>query len=175
MATEQEQKLTVALRPDPEPSQHPSLVILVGDAEPAPEAGGGGMVAQQAEAQRVQGTPGDVLGQRAHLALEPSGDLVGRLVGEGDGADAPRIESVPRDEPRDAGDQAVGLAGAGSGDDQHRAERGFDGLALGVGGLEAQAVLRRGDSRGHERMRFPVDGLSVVAAGWEHPTRGGRG
>jgi hypothetical protein len=117
------------------------------------------VVAEQAEAQRVQGAASDVVRQRADLALEPGGDLVRGLVGEGDGADAPRIETMPRDEPCDAGDETVGLARAGTRHDQHRPERGIDRLALRGRRLERQAALRRGDSRGHELMRFPVGGL----------------
>jgi hypothetical protein len=147
MPAEQQQQLTVALRPDPKPSQYPALVVLVGDAEPAPQAGGRRVIAQQAEAEGVQCAPGDVLGQWADLALQPGGDLVGCLVGEGDGADAPGIEAMPGDEPSDAGNEAVGLAGTGPGDHEHRTERGVDRLALRGRGLEGQSELRRGAVR----------------------------
>ena len=93
---EQQQELALALGPDPEPAQHPPLVVVVGDAEAAPEAGGSGVVPQQPEAERVERPAGDVLGERADLPLEPRRDLVGRLVGEGDGADASRRRARAR-------------------------------------------------------------------------------
>jgi hypothetical protein len=79
----------------------------------------------------VERASGHVLGQRPDLPLEARRDLVGGLVGEGDGADAPRLEPVPRDQPRDPRDQAERLARTRPGHDEHGAERGLDGLALG--------------------------------------------
>jgi hypothetical protein len=141
MPAEQEQELAVALGADPEAAQHASLVVLVGDAEAAPEAGSRGVLPKQSEAQSMQGAPGDILGEGPDLALQSRGDLVGGLVGEGDGANAARVQPVPGDQPRDARDETVRLARAGPGDDQDRAERGLDGLALGGRRLEAQATL----------------------------------
>ena len=92
--------------------------------------GGRGMIAQQRETEPVQRVAGDLLGERPDLALQARGDLVRGLVGEGEGADPAWLEPVPGDEPRDARDQAVGLARAGPGHHQDGAERGLDGLAL---------------------------------------------
>ena len=45
---EELQQLAVPLRAHPEAPEHAPLVVLVGDAEPAPEARGGRVIAQQA-------------------------------------------------------------------------------------------------------------------------------
>ena len=50
-----------------------------------------GVLAEQREAQRVEGAAGDLVGRIGpDVAPEPGGDLIGRLVGEGDRADPAR-------------------------------------------------------------------------------------
>jgi len=137
--SEQLQQGALALGADPEAPQHPALVIVVGDAEAAAQAGGGGVLPEQGEAQRVQGSPGDLLGGGADLPRQPGGDLVGGLVGEGEGADPGRREPLAGDEMPDPGDEAEGLAGAGAGDDENGAEGCFDGPELSVGWGQGQA------------------------------------
>ena len=55
--------------------------------------------------------------------------FAGGLVGEGDGEDVSRRDA-PGDEVGDAERDDARLAGAGAGQDQHRAVQRFDGLAL---------------------------------------------
>ena len=55
--------------------------------------------------------------------------FAGGLVGEGDGEDVSRRDAFG-DEVGDAERDDAGLAGAGAGQDQHRAVQRFDGLAL---------------------------------------------
>ena len=84
VATEEQQQLTLPLRPDPEAPQDSPLVVLVGDAEPPPQTGCCRMVTEQGEAEPVQGPPRDLLGVGADLAPQPRGDLVAGAVGEGE-------------------------------------------------------------------------------------------
>ena len=78
----------------------------------------------------MQRAPGDLFGGGAERGAEPLGDLVGGLGGEGDGTDAPRLQTEPADEILDPGDQAVGLAGSRPRDDERGAGLGFDGAEL---------------------------------------------
>ena len=81
----------------------------------------------------MDGAAVDVLGVRAQGAREPRGDLVGGLVGEGDGADAGRRQGRRREargEVLDPPDQAERLAGAGARHDEHGPEWRLDRLAL---------------------------------------------
>jgi hypothetical protein len=55
--------------------------------------------------------------------------FAGGLVGEGDGENISRRDA-PGDEVGDAERDDAGLAGAGAGEDQHRAVQRFDGLPL---------------------------------------------
>jgi hypothetical protein len=69
------------------------------------------VLAEQAEAERVQRTAGDLVGRGAQVAPESRGDLVGGLVGEGDRADAAGGEAHRADQMGDPSDEAEGLAG----------------------------------------------------------------
>ncbi len=90
---EEAQQLRLPLGPDAEPPQHPLLILFVGETEPAPQAHQLRVLPEQRETERVQRAAVHVVRGRADLAPQPRGDLVGRLVGEGDRADALRIEA----------------------------------------------------------------------------------
>ncbi len=72
------------------------------------------------------------LGERgvAEEFVDALGHLVGGLVGEGDGEDGVGRDAALLDEIGDAVGDDAGLAGAGAGEDEHRAVDGFDGFAL---------------------------------------------
>jgi hypothetical protein len=91
------------------------------------------MIPEHRQAKRVKGAAGDLLSRGPQRGAEAFRDLVGRLVGEGDGADPPRLDAEPADEMLDALDEAEGLPRSRPGDDQHGARRGFDGTKLGGG------------------------------------------
>jgi hypothetical protein len=128
--TEEAEELGHPLGADPEPLQHPPLVVLVRDAEAAAQAHDCGVVAEQPVAERVQRAAGDGVRRRAQVAAQAIGDLVRRLVGEGDGADPARRNPGDPDQVFDAADEAEGLAGSRAGDHQHGAEWRFDGALL---------------------------------------------
>ena len=67
---------------------------------------------------------------RAERGLEAVRDLAGGLVGEGERADARRIDTQLLHEMAHALDEAVRLAGAGSGEDEQRSRRSRDRRAL---------------------------------------------
>ena len=86
---------------------------------------------QHAHAEGVKG--GDErLGQGrvAEKLLDALGHLGGSLVGEGDGEDGVWRDAALLDEVSDAVRDDARLARAGSGEDEHRAVDGFDGLTL---------------------------------------------
>jgi hypothetical protein len=76
--------------------------------------------------------------ERAERALEPHGDLPGRLVGEGERADALGAEAESFDEESNPLGQAERLAGARTGEDEERARGCLDRLALKGGGMVRQ-------------------------------------
>ena len=118
VAAEEPEELRLALGADAEPAEDPLLVVLVGEAEAAAQLHQGGVLAEQREAEGVERAAVDLVGGSADLAAEPGGDLVGGLVGEGEGADPLRLDLQDLDEIGDPPDQAVGLTGAGAGDYQ---------------------------------------------------------
>ena len=69
-------------------------------------------------------------GGAAERAREPLGDLAGGLVGEGEGADARRVDAELLDEEADALDEAVRLPRPGPGEHEQRRGLGLDRLAL---------------------------------------------
>ena len=78
--------------------------------------------------------PRDRVRALAQRVFQPGGNFLGGAIGERDGANAVRIDAAG-DEVLDSGDEAEGLAGAGTRDDEDRAHRRFDGAALvGKGG-----------------------------------------
>ena len=88
------------------------------------------MLSQDAEAERVQRPPGDVLRGEPDGGTEPGGDLFRRPVGEGDGADPVGWEGALLEEMSHPADETVGLTGAGAGYDEDGTERGLDRVAL---------------------------------------------
>jgi hypothetical protein len=98
------------------------LILLIGDAESSLQPRGLREFAQQRETERVDRPPADIVAQARR-------DLLGGAVREGDSADAVRLEPLI-DEMLDSLDEAERFAGAGPGDDQHRAEWRFDGAPL---------------------------------------------
>src|SRR3712207_436585 len=110
--------------------EHAPLVVLVGDAEAALQPDAVPELAQQLGAEGVDRPRLHLRRPLAERALEAFGDLAGRLVGEGEGADAIRSEPEAFDEKADPLDEAERLAGAGAGEDEERPRAGFDRLAL---------------------------------------------
>src|SRR5437899_11574309 len=78
----------------------------------------------------VQRAAGDLVGSSADGTAQALGNLVSRLVGEGDRANPSRWHVLFLDEVPDALDQAEGLARAGPGHDEHGSQGGLDGAAL---------------------------------------------
>src|SRR5207344_891493 len=91
--------------------EHRELVFLVGDAVAARESYGLTLLAQQPGAERVNGAARDLICTQAELR-QTVGDLARGLVGEREGADAPRVDAVPLDEKANAFRQAERLSGA---------------------------------------------------------------
>src|SRR3954447_9629693 len=136
---EQCQDLGPSLFRHPQSLEHSQLVLLICHAETGTQTALLGKIPQHLEAQAVESPPSDVLRGVPPCFAEPQGDFLSRLVGERDGQDPARGNSERMDEVLDAADQTIGLAGAGSGHDQHRTQRGFDGTPLLNGGLETHA------------------------------------
>ena len=93
------------LLPDAEPAEHAELVVLVGDAEAAADSDPLAVLAQNLDTERVERAALHAAGPITQR-LEPLGDFLRGLVGEGDGADPRRVESEPFDEIPDPLDQA---------------------------------------------------------------------
>jgi hypothetical protein len=98
------------------------LVLLIRDAKALLEARLLGKLAQQRQAEGVDRAAADVV-------REPRCDLFSGAIGEGDGANASRIEPLA-DEMLDTGDETEGLSGAGPCDDEGGAEGRFDRASL---------------------------------------------
>ena len=64
------------------------LVLLVGDAKALGKTDGLPVLAQQLDAERMDGRPGDLVGSEPETVAEPMGDFAGGLIGEGDRDDA---------------------------------------------------------------------------------------
>ena len=88
------------------------------------------LAAQDAHAGRVEGRHPRQLASLAEQALDALAHLARRLVGEGDGEDAPRRDAALADQVRDAMRQRARLARAGAGEDQQRAVAVQDRLLL---------------------------------------------
>lgn len=114
-----------ALGVDVEVAHHPLqerlLVGVVVDREVAADADLVAVLPEQPRAHRVEGADHQPARAARDELGEPLAHLAGRLVGEGDGEDAPgRHVSLP-DEVRDPVGDHAGLATPGSGEDHERA------------------------------------------------------
>ena len=145
---ESRQQLPMPLRVPVEAPQDDALILLVGDAEPAPELHVRPVLAQQLGAERVDRASLDTFAARAELAREPRRDLVGGLVRERERADARGLDAQLLDEIADALDEAERLPGAGPREHEGWSGRCLDGLAL---------RLRRDVRRQRERQRGASD------------------
>ena len=143
------------------------------DGEGGLQTQGGGLTAQHAHAEAVEGRDPHVLGARADQCLNTFTHFGGCLVGEGDGENLAGGRAVGCEQVRDAVGEHAGLAGAGARDDeQGRAgvqhgfflafvEPGGEGggvhsveavgaFAVGVGGVEVLAVAANAVGGRHE-------------------------
>src|SRR3954454_23725441 len=111
----------------------------------------------------MERTPGHIHGGMAPSLVEPGGDLLGGLVGEGDRQDPPGRDVVPVDEALDPADETMGLAGTGAGDDQNRAQRRFDGPELLRGEFKAHARTGRTTSARDHCSIVSVSSVSTSA------------
>ena len=134
-AEEREQR-SASLQVDVQAAQDDPLILFVRHAEALAQAGGLGVLPEDAEAQRVQRSPRHLFRPIPEGSPEPHGDLLGGFVGERHGADPGRRETEHLDKMADPADQAESLAGARTGHHEHRAERGLDGGALLGEGVE---------------------------------------
>jgi hypothetical protein len=118
---------------------------VIRDSEPRPQPRPHGEVAEDFEAEGVQGTSGDTLVHSTPRLTQAGSNFLGSLVGERDGKDSPGGKVEAADEMLYAADQAIRLPRAGTRDYQDRTEWSFDGSALLEGRLEA-----------HGRGRAPI-------------------
>src|SRR5262249_39157798 len=88
------------------------------------------LAAEDPAAGRVEGEDPEPAPTLAEQALEPLAHLARGLVREGDREDLVRLCADSVDEVRDAVREDTRLPRAGAGDDEQRAFRGEDGLAL---------------------------------------------
>ncbi len=107
------------------------LIVGIENREAAFQADELGMPAQDLDADRVEGAePAHAFDSAADQAADALLHLACRLVGEGDGEDLVRPRPARGEDVGDAGGQHPGLAGAGTGQHQHRAVQCLDGAAL---------------------------------------------
>ena len=134
VAAEEAEELGLTLRPYPEPAEHPLLVVLVGQTEAPTQAHERRVLAQEREAQRVEGTAGDFVGRRprasrrSRSAISSAALLVKVTAQIRAGGMPSRRMRWPIRPIR----QKV-LPGPRPSDDQDGAGRGFDGAALSRG------------------------------------------
>ena len=112
-------------------TEHIALVLIVGNAKTGVQRDVLAELAKQRRAEGVDRAALDLGGGVAEPGLETVRDLVGSLVGEGEGADAGGVDAELLDEVGNALCEAVGLAGAGAGEDEERFRAAADGAALG--------------------------------------------
>ena len=146
----------------------PARVGVVVDGEGAAVAEAVGVGAQNAQAGRVEGRDPHFVGRRAHQLGHPAAHLVRRLVGEGDGQDAPGRGVARRHQVGDAPGQHPGLARAGTGHDQQRPAPVLDRGPLGQrqvvdqgGGIAGEGSLLGGRAL---RRRRPSSAPSTATA-----------
>ena len=126
---------------------HLILVVVDREARRVPEPLG--LPSEHAPARRVEGEDPDRASGRAEHPLQALPHLPRGLVREGDRENLIRADLQVLDEVRDPVGENAGLPGTCAGDDEQRAFRVLDGLALGL--IESYGVgLRLGD--GHSSM-----------------------
>jgi len=121
-------------------------VVGVEDAELGLQAEHGAVFAHHAHAQGVEGADQHVLGRAADQVLRALAHFRGRLVREGDGGDAARLQAG-LDQPADLHRDHARLARAGAGQHEAGPLRVVDGLELGeveTGGHAASGAEKRG-------------------------------
>ncbi len=118
-----------------------------------------GVAAQNLRADRVEGAePGHALDDLPDHLSDAQLHLARRLVGEGDGEDFARVGAAEVQDVGDAGGEHPRLAGAGAGQNKHRAVQRLHGEALfrvqiGKIGRGAGAKRARGDATRRARRR----------------------
>jgi hypothetical protein len=132
-------------------TQDRPLIVVVGDSEARLESDVAAELPQQFGAKGVNRSALDVPSARSQLSIETGRDLSRCLVGEGEHADALRIERALLDQESNPLDQAESLARAGTGKNEDRLGESLDSLALGVG-WDVRGV--RGDRRGYGNDRL---------------------
>ena len=135
------------------------LVVDIEDGEIGAETDELGVVAEDAGADRVEGAePGHRLDAGADELADALLHLAGGLVGEGHREDFAAPGLLGREDVGDAGGEDARLAGAGAGEDQHRAlgrEHGF-----GLLGVEAGEIVGLVSPRPNWLVMAPTDGKS---------------
>ena len=129
------------------------LVVGVENGEIALQADQFGMLAEHFRADAVEGAePGHALETLADDCCNPLLHLASGLVGEGHGENLAWPGLAREDDMGEPPGEGGGLAGAGAGEDQHRAVGGQHGLALRrieAAHIGRVALLRYIDSIGH--------------------------
>src|SRR5881398_63490 len=130
VAAEPVQERPALLERHVEPAQNHLLVLLVGDAEPRPQARRLRVLAQQGETQRVDRAPRDRVATVPQRVLQPEGDLLRRPIRERHRADALGRDTQRADEMIDTGDEAERLPRARARDHEDGPRRRFNGEPL---------------------------------------------
>ena len=118
-------------------SERGRALRLAGDAEAGCETGGGGVLAQDREPERVEGVDSDAARVRAEHRMQAVAHFRRGPACEGNGQALRAGDAAIGDEMRDAMDQGAGLARARPGDDQQRTfDHGRRRALIGVEGRE---------------------------------------
>src|SRR5690606_34963913 len=131
------------------------------------------LLAQQGQAQPVEGGHGEAAGGLTEQLLQPLAELGRGAPGEGDGQALLGGHAALGDQVRDPAGQRAGLAGAGAGDDQQRPggqRRG--GALLRVEAVEQALRAGRADRGVREEQRVVL--VVPVVRGVPVPFTGGR-
>ena len=165
------------------------LVVGVEDGEIGLKPDQLGVAAEHPRGDRVEGAePGHALDRAAGDRRDALLHLARGLVGEGHGEDLARPGAAGGDEVGEAGGQRRGLAGAGPGENQHRAFGGQHGLPLRriearqIGRLRAQGRgfghrlelgirERNGNREGLRGATQPLLGAATRHNGWNPGAR----
>ena len=168
------------------------------DSEGGLQTQRGGLTAQHAHAEAVEGRDPHVLGARADQRLDTFTHFGGSLIGEGDGENLAGGRAVGCEQVGDAVGEHAGLAGAGARDDEqgragvqhgfflafvepggegggvHRVEA-MGAFAVGVGGIEVIAVAADAVGGRHEVAERVCGGEGCGCAGFRNGCAGSRG